>query len=235
IIQERKIYMIKRYGIFLIGLTFMSLGIVLIIKSALGTSPISSVPYVLSLALPFTVGQFNFAVSSLMFILQPIILRNKFEWVQILQVPMTFIFCAFIDLFMYIFSWLHLQAYYQHILVLLIGCICMGIGVTCQLLGRVVMLPGEGLVNAIATHWKLDFGKIKVIFDWSLVAIAGGLSLYYFGTIEGIREGTLVSAFATGLLVKFFMNMLLKFRVKRFGQLRQQYKMEKLKSKGNKV
>ena len=48
------------------------------------------------------------------------------------------------------------------------------------------MLPGEGLVNAIATHWKLDFGKIKVIFDWSLVAIAGGLSLYYFGTIEGI-------------------------------------------------
>ena len=43
--------MIKRYGIFLIGLIFMSLGIVLIIKSALGTSPISSVPYVLSLAL----------------------------------------------------------------------------------------------------------------------------------------------------------------------------------------
>ena len=48
--------MIKRYGIFLIGLTFMSLGIVLIIKSALGTSPISSVPYVLSLALPLPVS-----------------------------------------------------------------------------------------------------------------------------------------------------------------------------------
>lgn len=220
--------MVKRYGIFLIGLTFMSLGIVLIIKSVLGTSPISSVPYVLSLALPFTVGQFNFVFSSLMFILQPIILRNKFEWVQILQVPMTFIFCAFIDLFMYIFSWLHPQAYYQHILVLLIGCICMGIGVTCQLLGRVVMLPGEGLVNAIATHWKLDFGKIKVIFDWSLVAIAGGLSLYYFGTIEGIREGTLVSALSTGILVKFFMNTLLKIRIKRIGKLRQQCRVNRI-------
>ncbi|STY69974.1 Uncharacterized BCR, YitT family COG1284 [Megamonas hypermegale] len=225
--------MIKRYGIFLIGLTFMSLGIVLIIKSALGTSPISSVPYVLSLALPFTVGQFNFVFSSLMFILQPIILRNKFEWVQILQVPMTFIFCAFIDLFMYIFAWLHPQAYYQHIFVLLIGCICMGIGVTCQLLGRVVMLPGEGLVNAIATRWKLDFGKIKVIFDWSLVAMAAVISLYYFGTIEGIREGTLVSAFATGMLVKFFMNMLLKIRIKRIGKLRQQCRINKLKSNEN--
>lgn len=225
--------MVKRYGIFLIGLTFMSLGIVLIIKSVLGTSPISSVPYVLSLALPFTVGQFNFVFSSLMFILQPIILRNKFEWVQILQVPMTFIFCAFIDLFMYIFAWLHPQAYYQHIFVLLIGCICMGIGVTCQLLGRVVMLPGEGLVNAIATRWKLDFGKIKVIFDWSLVAMAAVISLYYFGTIEGIREGTLVSAFATGMLVKFFMNMLLKIRIKRIGKLRQQCRINKLKSNEN--
>lgn len=188
----------------------MALGIVLIIKSALGTSPISSVPYVLSLALPFTVGEFNFVVSFLMFILQPIILRNKFEWIQVLQVPMTFIFCAFIDLFMYIFSWLVPQYYYQHILVLLIGCVAMGIGVTCQLLGRVVMLPGEGLVNAIATRWNLDFGKTKVAFDWTLVSLAAILSMYYFGQINGIREGTLVSAFATGLLVKFFMNIIVK-------------------------
>ena len=71
------------------------------------------------------------------------------------------------------------------------------------------------------------FGKIKVIFDWSLVAIAAVISLYYFGTIEGIREGTLVSAFATGMLVKFFMNMLLKIRIKRIGKLRQQCKINK--------
>ena len=64
------------------------------------------------------------------------------------------------------------------------------------------MLPGEGLVNAIATHWKLDFGKIKVIFDWSLVAIAGGLSLYYFGTIEGIREGTTCFSFCYRVISK---------------------------------
>lgn len=197
---------------FTAGLIFMSLGIVLIIKSALGTSPISSVPYVLSLALPFTVGQFNFVVSSTMFILQPVILGKRFEWVQILQLPMTFIFCAFIDFFMYVFNWLQPEFYYQHILILLCGCIFMGLGVTCQLLGRVVMLPGEGIVNAISIRWKLDFGKVKVAFDWSLVAIAALLSLYYFGEIHGIREGTLISAFATGILVKFFMGIILKLR-----------------------
>lgn len=220
--------MVKRYSIFLVGLTFMALGIVLIIKSALGTSPISSVPYILSLALPFTVGEFNFLVSFLMFILQPIILRRKFEWIQILQVPMTFIFCVFIDVFMYIFSFLYPEAYYQHIIVLLLGCLSMGIGVTCQLLGRVVMLPGEGLVNAIATHWNLDFGKTKVAFDWTLVSIAALLSVYFFGQINGIREGTLISAFSTGLLVKLFMNLLLKLRIKRIGQLRQQCRINKM-------
>lgn len=212
----------KRYCIFLIGLTFMALGIVLIIKSALGTSPISSVPYILSLEFPFTVGEFNFVFSTLMFLLQPVILGKRFERVQILQVPMTFIFCAFIDFFMYIFAGLVPQAYYQHLIVLLLGCLSMGIGVTCELLGRVVMLPGEGLVYAIVTRWKLDFGRTKVIFDWSLVAVAALLSLYYFGEIYGIREGTLISALSTGILVKFFMNTLLKIRIKRIGKLRRQ-------------
>ena len=188
----------------------MALGIVLIIKSGLGTSPISSVAYILSLALPLTVGEFNFIFSFLMFILQPIILRDKFEWVQILQVPMTFIFCVFIDLFMYIFSYSAPILYYQHLLILFAGCLSMGIGVTCQLLGRVVMLPGEGLVNAIATHWKFNFGNTKVVFDWTLVSIAAILSLYYFSEIDGLREGTLISAFSTGILVKFFLNIIIK-------------------------
>lgn len=203
---------IKRYILFLTGLVFMAMGIVLIIKSSLGTSPISSIAYVLSLAGPFSVGEFNFIISAVMFILQPIILRNKFEWIQILQLPMTFIFCAFIDLFMYVFSWLFPVSYPEHIAVLACGCIAMGIGVTCQLLGRVVMLPGEGLVNAIAVHWNFDFGKVKVVFDWTLVAMAAVISLYYFDTIVGIREGTLISAFSTGMLVKLFMGMLLKFK-----------------------
>lgn len=203
---------VKRYIVFLIGLIFMAMGIVLIIKSSLGTSPISSIAYVLSLAGPFSVGEFNFIISAVMFILQPIILRSRFEWIQVLQLPMTFIFCAFIDFFMYVFSGLFPVSYPEHIAVLACGCIAMGIGVTCQLLGRVVMLPGEGLVNAIAVHWHFDFGKVKVVFDWTLVAMAAIISLYYFDTIVGIREGTLISAFSTGMLVKLFMGILLRIK-----------------------
>ena len=39
----------KRYLIFLVGLFISSLGVSLVTKANLGTSPISSIPYVLSL------------------------------------------------------------------------------------------------------------------------------------------------------------------------------------------
>ena len=50
---------LKRYVIFLIGLFVNSLGVSLITKASLGTSPISSIPHVLSLSLPFTLGNFT--------------------------------------------------------------------------------------------------------------------------------------------------------------------------------
>ena len=46
----------KRYLVFVIGLYFLAAGIVLIVRSALGTTPISSVNYVLSLNSPLSLG-----------------------------------------------------------------------------------------------------------------------------------------------------------------------------------
>ena len=45
-----------RYLMLLLGLSLMSLGIAFSIRSALGTTPISSLPYALSLLTPLSVG-----------------------------------------------------------------------------------------------------------------------------------------------------------------------------------
>ena len=55
-----------RYIIFLIGLFVNSLGVSLITKANLGTSPISSIPYVLSLNFPLTLGNFTIIFSLLL-------------------------------------------------------------------------------------------------------------------------------------------------------------------------
>ena len=65
---------LKRYILFLIGLFVNALGVSLVTKASLGTSPISSIPYVLSLNFPFTLGNFTIVFSILLIILQILIL-----------------------------------------------------------------------------------------------------------------------------------------------------------------
>ena len=94
---------LKRYLIFLLGLFVNSLGVSLITKANLGTSPISSIPYVLSLNFPFTLGNFTIFFSIFLIVLQLIILRKNFKLEHILQIPVSIIFGYFIDLTMYSF------------------------------------------------------------------------------------------------------------------------------------
>lgn len=204
--------LIYRWCIFFIGMIFVALSIALFVKCALGTTPIASVAYVLSLALPFTVGEFNFVVSFIVFVLQIIILGKQFKFIQVLQLPITFVFCALIDFFGYTLSWLQPHMYVEQFIVMLLGCLAMGIGVTCEVKGNVIMLPCEAFVNAIVVRWKFNFGKVKMAFDWSLVLIAAIFSMYYFGKVRGIREGTLISAFSTGILERIFMYMMAKIK-----------------------
>lgn len=198
----------KRYLIFFLGLIIQSVGITLVVKSLLGTSPISSVPYVLSLALPFTFGQTTMAVSTLFVIAQFLIARKDFPTIQFLQIPVTIIFGVCIDISMYLLAWVVPEAYLWKIFVLLLGAILVALGVAFQILADVLMLSGEGIVYAISCVFKIEFGKVKTRFDCFLVASAVILSLYYLGTIEGVREGTLISALITGVIARFFIRLL---------------------------
>ena len=139
---------LKRYIIFLIGLFINSLGVSLITKAALGTSPISSIPYVLSLIFPFTLGQFTIYFSVLLVVLQLLILRRKFKVEHLLQIPISIAFGYFIDLTMEMLSFVNPQLYIIKIAALLIGCAILGFGVYTELLANVAMLPGESFVRA---------------------------------------------------------------------------------------
>ena len=82
----------KRYIVFFIGLFINALGISFITKADLGTSPISSIPYTLSLYFPFTLGEFTVAFSVFLILLQILLLRSRFEKIQLLQIPVSLIY-----------------------------------------------------------------------------------------------------------------------------------------------
>ena len=71
---------LKRYLLFLVGLFINALGVSLITKASLGTSPISSIPYVLSLNFKFTLGNFTIFFSIFLILLQILILRKILNW-----------------------------------------------------------------------------------------------------------------------------------------------------------
>lgn len=194
---------LKRYLIFFLGLFINSLGVALITKANLGTSPISSIPYVLSLNFSLTLGEFTIIFSLFLILLQLLILRKNFTAEYLLQIPISILFGYFIDFSMFLLSSINPHTYVFKVFYLLLGCCILGVGVYAEVLADVAMLPGESFVRAITLVWHTDFGKTKVAFDVSMTVIAGVLSLLFFHQLNGVREGTIVAALLVGFISRF--------------------------------
>lgn len=187
---------------FLISLIIMGFGIALVTKSSLGTSAISSVPYVLSQVFNLSFGTFTLIINTLYFLIQVIILRDKFPKSQYLQIVVGPVLGGFIDLSMSLLSGLKDMNYILQLTVLLAGCIIIGFSIWLQLNAKVVSNPTEGMVNLIADLTNQEFSKTKVWFDVFLVVVAASISYIGLGKVVGIREGTLISAFAVGYVIR---------------------------------
>lgn len=198
----------KRYLVFLFGLFISSFGVSLITKANLGTSPISAIPYVLSLNFPFTLGQFTIAFSLFLILLQLFILRRNFKAEHLLQIPISVAFGYFIDLTMVLLGFVAPGSYPVKLVALLIGCVILGFGVYLEVIADVAMLPGESFVRAVTQTWKTDFGTTKVCFDVSMTVIAAITSLVLAHTLYGVREGTVIAALMVGFIARLFGRLL---------------------------
>ncbi|MCC8028747.1 MAG: DUF6198 family protein [Lachnospiraceae bacterium] len=198
-------HIVRRYIFFLAGLFVNSLGVAFITRADLGTSPISSVPYVLSLNFSFTLGQYTMIFSAVLVLLQILILRKDYKPIQLLQLIVGVLFGYFIDFSMdVLLSWIHADLYVGKIIYLLIGCAILGYGVFMEVAANVLMLPGEGLANAIHIKSGRAFGMTKVCVDVSFIVCAALLSLLFAHKIAGVREGTVISAVLVGTLSRFY-------------------------------
>ena len=192
---------LQRYFWFIIGIIINSFGIALITKAGLGTSPISSISYVLSMKFPFTLGQFTFIVNMFFILAQFILLKKDFEPIQFLQIVVNVVFSACIDISMNLLSWLTVNNFMVGLFALLIGCGVLALGISIEVAPDVLVVPGEGIVRAISIVLNKRFGTIKIIFDVTLVSIATILSFLFFGKLSGLGLGTIISAIIVGYIV----------------------------------
>lgn len=207
---------IRRYIIFFLGLVFVALGISFTTKAMLGTSPISSIPYSLSLVLPqLSLGNWTILFNSLLVLLQWILLKKDAKKIELLlQLVFTFIFGYIIDLAMFCISSLNPIHYISKVVVMCFGCIILAFGVYLEVLGNVVMLPGDAFARVVAQITKKEFGTIRMISDITMVIIATIICLAGLHSLVGVREGTVFAALTIGNIVKFYTHHLKKFSQK---------------------
>lgn len=198
-------YLARRYFLFVISLFVNAFGIALITKALLGTSPITSVNYVLSMFTPLTMGQWTIIVN-LLFIVCEMLLMTREDFkadlrIFLLQIPISLCFGTFIDCSMNMLWWIEPAVYAGKVACLLVGCFILAAGIALEVKSNVAMVAGEYFVRVISRRCHTDFGYTKLGFDLSLVIIACVLSFVFMSGIRGVREGTIVAALAVGPIV----------------------------------
>ncbi|MCM1114411.1 MAG: DUF6198 family protein [Clostridium sp.] len=216
--KTERMDLIKRYIVFIIGLFISSFGVSFITKAELGTSPISAIPYVLSLKFSLSLGEFTIIFSVFLVVLQLIILRKNFKPQDLIQLPVSIAFGYFIDFTMFLLKNMKPASYPIKLLALLLGCVILAIGVYLEVIADVAMLPGESFVRSIVNTFNKNFGNTKVIFDASMCITAAVLSLIFFSKLKGVREGTIIAALIVGLITKFLTKILSFLPKKLFSQ-----------------
>lgn len=197
--------LIKRYIVFIIGLFFAGIGVAFTKRSDLGVSPISSVANVMSIKFPvMSMGSWLIIWNCVLILGQIIILRRDFKLYQLLQIPLSFLFGLFTDFGMWCVSFIPVSNYAIQLIMLFIGIIILAFGISLSVIANVIMNSGEALVKAISDKTHFELGYVKVGFDIFCVISSVILSVIFFGgRIMGTREGTIISAVCTGIVIKF--------------------------------
>ncbi|WP_054847473.1 hypothetical protein [Methanoculleus chikugoensis] len=209
--------LIKKYALLTAGLFFMGLGISLITKSYLGTSPISSIPpYVLCLIFPISFGTFAFLLGVFFLLIEILILGKDFPKIQVLQIFVGVLLGASIDFGMHLLSFVDPAFYAARIVTLLAGCVVLALGVYLEISSKTfVYPPGDAVVKVIADKIGKRFGPTKIVFDTTLCCTAGGLISYFsIGTLEGLGgEGTIISTLLVGYIITAISTIFVYFNV----------------------
>lgn len=196
----------KRYVLFVISLFFAALGVAFTKHGELGVSPISSVANVMSCKFSsLSLGTWLIIWNCFLVAGQIIILRKNFKLIQLLQIPLSFLFGWFTDFGMWLVAFISVDSYPMRIAMVVVGISILGFGISLSVIANVIMNSGEAFVKAVSDTLNKEFGNTKIGFDVLCVIISLALSLSFFDfTVVGTREGTIISALLTGVVVKFF-------------------------------
>lgn len=202
-VKPKVTYPFRRLIVLLAGMFLLAVGVVYSIEAALGTSTLSAVPLVISEATTFSLGTITIAFNFALVLLQILVLRKRYQPVQLLQLPLSIAFGLMIDWASLLIKDIQVQNLGQQWFWCFVGIVFTALGIGLEVIADLITMPAEGLIVAICDvkpSWK--FSNVKIGMDVVLVLLAVVLSLLLLGRIEGVGLGTVAAAVFVGLVMK---------------------------------
>ena len=213
---------VKRLPLYLLGLMLMALGITLLNLSDLGTTPLSSIPYVLSRLLSGS-ALFTFGRLTLLFhtacALAQVAVRRRVTAQILLQIPLAVVFSALLDLFGSLLS-LPAPPLALRLALCAPGVALSALGIVLIVRAGLMLPAPDALLHAVSERTGRPLSQVKIAGDVLWVAVAALLSLVLllsrgtagfwpllsgcFGGRLAVGVGTLIAMYFTGRLVGVF-------------------------------
>ncbi|MGP9040159.1 YczE/YyaS/YitT family protein [Cytobacillus kochii] len=194
--------MAKRLVLYVLGLFFLSLGVSFSIQADLGVSPVSSLPYALSLSTGMKIGMMT-VVANILFIIVGSILTKSFIVKEVVgQLIISFLFGGFMDLTLLLVQiFPSPQTIGMKIIFLLISLFVVAVGLLGYFNAKLPLMPYDALTYSISARFKMVFSKAKITSDLLNVCVAGAVCLIFVHSLGAIGVGTVIAAYFIGKIL----------------------------------
>ena len=193
------------------GLFIFTIAIGLSIRANLGISPVSSVPYTLTVVWGIEIGIATIIFHIALVIIQILLLRKQFKIRNLLQVPMGIVFGAFTSFSVWLVSFLpSASTIVLSLIYLALSIILVAIGELLYLPPNLVPLASSGFVQAVSVVTGIAFEKIKVISDITMIVGSGAVCLIFIHNLGSVGIGTVISAALIGTTMGVIMKIFYK-------------------------
>lgn len=201
----------RRLFIYVLGLFIMTIGVSFSIKSNLGVSPVSSIPYTITLLSGIEMGKATILFHIVLILMQMVILRKDFKRKNFTQLVVAIIFGYFTTFSNDLMTFLPTtEDYALRLIYLFLSIIFVAIGIFLYLPSDIVPLAGEGAMQAVSQKNEIAFPSVKVGFDISMVLISAITCWFLLDRLGSVGFGTILSAIMVGIVLNFIMKLFRK-------------------------
>lgn len=188
-----------RIPMYFVGLFIMTVGIALSVKSNLGVSPVSSIPYTMTCVWGIEMGKATIIFHAALVLIQILILRKRFKPINLLQIVVGIVFGYFTTFCNYLATYLpSTDNMVMRIVLMLVSTVFIAVGIFFYLPADLIPLAGEGVMQAVSDVTKIEFSKVKIGFDCSMVVISVITCLICIHSLGSVGVGTVIAAFLVG-------------------------------------